>query len=617
MIPRRYSKKSSLTPAGGKGSPPDTRYVFRYTVGDRVCPSFPDLRELLAGHLRGLLDLLTPTRQGKKVFIDGYRCLGEPDVVHPLFTDEKRDSNHSDNRLELYEPRLTYIQKLINSLLSVVDLEHQKRTVRIDGFRLKKPGQWLRPGGGAADLLALAATRCNLKCRFCYNLGSPPALQAVPRRAEEEFQDIMTRIAYYVPASKLGFSPDAGSPCEMLTHPHILEILAALRKKTAEVLRIPTNGAGLTPEVVQALVPFEPVFIDVSLNSSSAVRRRWLMGDPHPETALGAPAALRSARIPYSLVIVPWPFPSLEEMVADLVRTVNYSVEFSPACIQISLPGYSTCFSQEPLFDREEVWNRLKDEIQHLRTAVDCPLILRPGLFEEYLDPEAVDVPRLIGVVKNSPAAKAGVQPGDRLTGINGLPVKNRIQARSLLKMIQESSLGKVSVAVTRGGGRLDLSMALNDFGYPFDPRMVPYEGCVFPSAGIPRDWMEKLRNIILEEQAREVLILTSTLVRPMLEKRIREDLFLTGVKFHLRVPANSYFGGNIFMGDLLVVEDFIGAVKKFLKERPHSPDLVIIPSSPFHISGWGRDLTGRVYKDIERVTGIPVSLIECDPIFD
>ena len=70
-------------------------------------------------------------------------------------------------------------------------------------------------------------------------------------------------------------------------------------------------------------------------------------------------------------------------------------------------------------------------------------------------------------------------------------------------------------------------------------------------------------------------------------------------------------------MGDLLMVEDFIAAVKDFLEEGPVSPDLVVIPSSPFHMSGWGRDLSGRVYKDIERVTGIPVGLIECDPIFD
>ena len=215
-----------------------------------------------------------------------------------------------------------------------------------------------RPGGGASDILAQAATRCNLRCRFCYNLGSPTGLQTLPGRAEEEFREILARIACYVPGSKLGFFPDAGSSCEMLAHPNILEILADLRKKTAEVLRIPTNGAQLTPEIIKALAQFRPLFVDISLNSSSADRRRWLMRDPHPETALGAPAALQSAQIPYSLVIVPWPFPSVEEMAEDLVRTVAFSAQFSPAFIQISLPGYSERFSRETLFDREVVWNR-------------------------------------------------------------------------------------------------------------------------------------------------------------------------------------------------------------------------------------------------------------------
>ena len=70
-------------------------------------------------------------------------------------------------------------------------------------------------------------------------------------------------------------------------------------------------------------------------------------------------------------------------------------------------------------------------------------------------------------------------------------------------------------------------------------------------------------------------------------------------------------------MGDLMVVQDFIEAIKDFTDEEGICPDLVVIPSSPFHLSGWGRDLTGRVYKEIERLTEIPVALVECDPIFD
>jgi membrane-associated protease RseP (regulator of RpoE activity) len=617
MILQPYFEDSLMDLDRTKTPGEDNEYQYRYPIDKDSDADQLNLVDLPGRHLRALLDLLTPTWKGEEVRIDGYRSLGEPDLVHPLFSEGTRGFGGSDNRLDIYEPRLSYLRKVIETLLSVVEFEYHQERIQIEGFRLKKPAQWLRPGGGVSDILAQAATRCNLRCRFCYNLGSPPAFQNIPRQAEEEFREILTRIAYYVPGSKLGFFPDVGSPCEMLTHPHILEILAALRGKTTEVLRIPTNGAQLTPEIIQALAPFRPLFVDISLNSSSGIRRQWLMGDPHPETALGAPAELQAAHIPYSVVIVPWPFPSVEEMVEDLARTVAFSAEFNPAFIQISLPGYSDRFSKKPLFDREEIWNRVKDEIQHLRPLTDCPLILRPGLFEEYLDPESVDAPRLIGVIKNSPAARAGLRMGDRLIAINGLPIKNRSQALSLMGLVQGSRLERVSVTVARPGGPVDLSLELKDFAYPFDPKVVPYAGCVFPSSGIPLDWTEQLRNLIIKSQAREVLILTSTLVQPTLEKRIRETPFPVEIKLHLRVPANRCLGGNIFMGDLLMVEDFIGAVKDFLKEGRLSPDLIVIPSSPFHLSGWGRDLTGRVYKDIERITGIPVGLIECDPIFD
>ncbi len=70
-------------------------------------------------------------------------------------------------------------------------------------------------------------------------------------------------------------------------------------------------------------------------------------------------------------------------------------------------------------------------------------------------------------------------------------------------------------------------------------------------------------------------------------------------------------------MGDLMIVEDFIAAIKEFVDEGRSHPDLVVIPSSPFYLSGWGRDLTGRVYLDIERQTRVPVALVECKPIFD
>ncbi|NWF56249.1 MAG: hypothetical protein HXY45_15805 [Syntrophaceae bacterium] len=69
-------------------------------------------------------------------------------------------------------------------------------------------------------------------------------------------------------------------------------------------------------------------------------------------------------------------------------------------------------------------------------------------------------------------------------------------------------------------------------------------------------------------------------------------------------------------MGDLLVVRDFIKAIREFLRKNP-PPDLVVIPSSPFSLGQWRRDLQGRAFPEIERAVGLPVALLDCDPIFD
>jgi hypothetical protein len=69
-------------------------------------------------------------------------------------------------------------------------------------------------------------------------------------------------------------------------------------------------------------------------------------------------------------------------------------------------------------------------------------------------------------------------------------------------------------------------------------------------------------------------------------------------------------------MGDLLVVQDFIEAIREYLRQNP-PPDLVVIPSSPFSLGSWKRDLEAREFAEIERTLGLPVALLDCEPIYD
>ncbi|MCP4755721.1 MAG: radical SAM protein [Proteobacteria bacterium] len=593
--------------------------VFRFllqTVNDSGVHSVNDM---LGKHLSELFDLLLPVIGAREVSVDGYRLLNERGRIHPLYPAENGGpgAGEGSDPLELYEPRINYIRKILESLLKVVDLEAGGKKVAVDSFRLKNPDGWLAPGGGGGDILAHAASRCNLGCRFCYNVGAPSTLRPPPRDPDEEYDEIRERIKHYVPNGRLGLFSNMGSPAEALAHPRIMDILRELRLKTDEPLRIPTNGSTLTPETIRSLAAFKPVYLDVSLNSSSPARRGWLMRDPDPRIALNSLALLGKERVPYSVVIVPWPFPSVEDMLEDLETTVLFAVDHDPTLIQISLPGYSKHVSEEVVFDTEQVWSALKTRCLELRTRTDCPLVIRPGLYEEYTEVETLNEPDVVGVVRNSPVDRAGLRRGDRLRKINGLSVKSRFQARSLLTVLHGSGLSETSVSIQRDGVGLELEVDLSAFEYPYTPETAVHLGAVFGSSGIPGDWLERLGEVVSVRGAKEVLLLTSSLVEPYLKYACRRSGFPGLGELHIRVPRNTYFGGNIQMGDLLVVSDFIEAVEAFIDETKIRPDLVLVPSSPFDISGWSRDLAGSCYLEIERSTGVPVALVECDPIFD
>jgi uncharacterized Fe-S cluster-containing radical SAM superfamily protein len=591
--------------------------VMRFPLADGGASHARSPNDLLEAHLRELLDLLIPTQRGHELIVDGYKLLNDRHTVHSLSHTPGAKPNEQPGPLDLYEPRLDYIRRVLESVLDIVELEADGKPVKVDGFRLKNLDRWLAPGGGAGDIIAHAGARCNLNCRFCYNQGTTPALKPRPRDSEDELRELETRIDHYVPQGRLNLFPNMGSPSEALAHPHIIEILEKLRAKTDEVFRISTNGAALTAEMIRALAGLAPVYLDVSLNSSSPDRRAWLMNDLSPGVAIDSLELLDDARIPFTVVIVPWPFPSREQMLDDLASTVSFSDGFDPVMIQISLPGCAREVYEQAPFSLDEVWGDLKNIARELRSRIDCPLVIRPGMFEDYDETNGPNDPIVVGAVKNSPAALAGLQGGDRITRVNGLPLKSRAQARALLTTLHRSDLKQATLDVERDGRPTCLELDLNHYNYPYTPRTSPHLGAVFASAGIPHEWLARLKDVIVARRAKRVLVLTSRLVRPTLEKMISCNGLFADTKVDLHVPENRFFGGNIIMGDLLLVGDFISAAEEYIQQSGARPDLIVLPSSPFHLSGWGRDLSGRVFLDVERELGIAVALVDCEPIFD
>lgn len=609
-------------------------YIFRYRLKSEGAkePFYSDrLLELVRTQLKNILDIVLPLQDGKEVKINGFKLLRDRNTLYEIFpphrqevVDSARETSTEKGPFQdihnasLYEPRIPFIQGQLESLLSVIELEKDKQVVKADGFRLKNLSDWLVPSGGEPiEVWGYGATRCNCDCLFCYHKGNPPsvALGNLRRPAEEEFEEMLTRIDYFSPGSCL--FPSLGCLYEVLMHPYCLEVLRRLRQKTSKPFRITTNGKNLTLELIAELSALQPIYLYLSLNSSSPSRRKKLMRDKEPEIAINSLPLLRERSIPYTVVIVPWLLDSLAEMLEDLSTTVAYADNHEAHLVEINLPGYSQYFSPHQLFDLNEVWSAVISEVRKLRERIACPLVVMPSMYEEVLHEAKKNLPRVIGLVKNSPAARCGLRRGDLIVEINGLSIQTRPQARDILSLLQKSENKEAQLTIQRDGRLLQLKLNLDSFSYPYFRETDKHLGTIFLGTGLRLSYIERLKEIIDSHKARQVLLLSSTLVKPVVEQCLAESHLFGRLKIDIEVPPNDFFGGNIFMGDLLVVQDFIDCIKGYVKREGKTPDLVIIPSSPFSLGQWGRDLTGRVYLDIEREIGIPVELLECSPIYD
>jgi len=616
-------------------------YVFRYPLQlepDSRRGSQDPLLEMLRAQLENILNLVVPTSGEKELKIDGFKLLRDRETIYKIFA-RQPDEEHAggegsqiSNRAKdgfqdvknaaLYEPRIEFIKAQQESLLSVIALEKEGKVVGVDGFRLKNLKDWVVPSAcDPIEVFGYAGARCDTDCVFCYNKGNPPslALGVLKRSATEEWEEMLTRLKYFSPTGGFGLFPSLGDTYEVLTHPKIMAVLRQLRRKTPEVFKITTNGRLLTPAKIAELGKLQPLYLYLSLNSASPSRRRKLMRDRKPEVAINALPLLRERAIPYTMVIVPWPLDSIPEMLEDLASTVAYADGHDSHVIQINLPGYSKYFSSEKLYDLEEVWSAIVAKVRELREKIATPIVVMPSMYEENLYEERKNVPKVMGLVKNSPATAAGLMKGDVIVAVNGLTVASRPQARHLLALLQEADNASAQVTVKRKGRSLEFTLNLQNFSYPYSPNVDRHLGIVLMGTGLRLNYLEKLRDIINSYKAKHVLFLSSTLVKPNFEQALVESpLFASGeTQIDIEVPRNNFFGGNVFMGDLLVVQDFIDSIKEYLERKGKRPDLVVIPSSPFNLGQWKRDLTGRVYLDIEREVGIPVELLDCATIYD
>jgi len=344
-----------------------------------------------------------------------------------------------------------------------------------------------------------------------------------------------------------------------------------------------------------------------------------VMGDPNPEVAIESVKLLRKYGIRFAGSIVPWPSITPD----DIADTVRYLDEYSAVLVTILLPGYTKYHLEKRGFDVDECnkrWSEVPELARELRLSIETPILVQPTAYWM----KDLITPTIDGVIRNSPAARAGLKSGDQIIEVNGTPVYTKSQAQYLLLDIGEDS--KKTIKVERAEeilqAELDGKINISDDLYPYKPpgygtSSLRYSYGVVMVDAFKINYIRKLKEIIEKHEAHKVLLFSSRLMRPVFIQAITVAgdyaSFINNVDLRATIAEHNFWGGNIMLCDLHVVQDFIDHLHELVREYDYRPDLIVIPSS--FGNEYGIDLIGDSFLRIERIFGIPVELLPCEPI--
>jgi NifB/MoaA-like Fe-S oxidoreductase len=350
---------------------------------------------------------------------------------------------------------------------------------------------------------------------------------------------------------------DEGEP---FTHPQFFAILDLIREKYPQTpIQITTNGTLLSEPMVKRLTDYQPIELNLSLNS--AARRDELMRDFTPVAAAAA-ALLAKWAIPYngSIVGMPhlvgWPdiYDTCRVLDGENAQTIRL---FIPGCTRYSPWLYPADFDKEFIFHT----NMLTEELT-------TPIVLEP-----YVPDNLSAV--IEGVIAGSPAARSGLVRGDIIKTVNGKPMRSRVDAFSALMNNAESSL-----EVDRSGQNMLIDLSRARWARP---GVVMYQD-------VDIDLIDRISQIVTEKKAARAAVLVSELAYPLWEK-----LFPGNSTVEVQAVGSRFFGGTIKAAGLLTVADYQFVIDKLLATREYN--IFFLPRISFDPAG--RDLKGVSYLDL------------------
>ncbi len=588
--------------------------------GSRVAPS-EGFVKLIRHQIANLQRIIALESQGTPVAIEAFSfrqqigeavCAQEQDAPRVL----RKDQPDLPEMYRQIEPRLQMISHLLAHLGRCGTFEAGGQPVSVESFRLKDLAFWARyPSSNLLDNLGELSSWCSSDCVFCFLKGAP---MIAWRRPMLSIQEAKTRARYFTPAKQRGLPTPMAVPGEPLANPDTVELLQIVRETNPDtVMDLTTNGDFLSETLVDALAALKPLHISLSLNSSNAERRRRVMRSPRAEQGIRAAELLRSRDIQFTGSIVPSP----NEPLDDVAETIRYLDSHHPIQIRLLLPGYTRYNADAVQFDTPIFWQALVDLADQMRPELSSPVLIQPSFYWNRTIMAYID-----GIFPNSPAAHAGLQFGDLVTRVNEQVVISRAEAVHFLQQKpRDGSPWAVDVEIQRGRERFTVTLSNQldreeDF-YPYKPQgyapsfsaLARWGFGIQLADGFDMGALKRLKEIVTRHpEAERVLIFTTPLVRDLYAQALQivgdsPECRLPDVEVRITMAQHNFWGGNIMIGDLHVVQDYIDQIR-LVQHSGYHPDLVLIPGS--FANAWGLDLLGHSYAEIERRTGTTVELI-------
>ncbi|MBB4577128.1 radical SAM protein [Rhizobium lentis] len=506
------------------------------------------------------------------------------------------------------EPRILLLAHHWALLSQTLRFSDDAGTLEIKGFSLRDNRHWIVSSHGhPSEVYEYLARVCNVSCSFCYLHGNPSGL-AIARGAKVATRDELdTRLKYYDPSKRHSLFKAQWEINEFLVDPSLTHVLTELRHKTASTFFFVTNGNPLDERVVDLLARVAPVDLIVSLNATDPILRQKMMQERPGQTAKAAHSLelLRSREIPFGVSIAA--FPDVKRSDFDMV--IDEANRNDAAFIRVNLPGFTAKLPPDPPFDTEKRWAEVIDWVQEARARWPIPIVSIPSAYETNFHQDFYRGADIWGVIPNSPASIAGLQPGDIITRLGDFEIRSRSELTSLALLLRPP----VQVEFVRSG-------SLRVCRIPAAPPKYPYLRPVFgkylfplgivsaPSLG-HSDAMA-LERVLVSAGCSSPAIITSPLMKGAAARIVDDFLPEWSKQIKWVVAHNKYLGGNIQVLDMATVGDLQQAVDLELNGALRGADLLVVPSSGFN--ALGRDIVGRHWSDLATNLGMPLATVEC-----